>query len=569
MGVILDVNWVYWDKATQAKTVGWPYASPFAYQRIAADAAEYAAAGFTVVNFPPSCECGGGTESDGYDLKDNYSFDNTAFGTREMLQQAVAVAHANGLQVYGDLVLHQYGGYPNGTYPTLRFPKHPTCFSQESTVGGVPTDPVPNTEGNYSFGDMACYFTSLPGGYMYFGAIAAAQWQTASLGFDGYRVDDVKGTYVGIVKGILDAPVISDLFAFGEYFDGNPSAVSYWVNYDMDRRASVLDFAFKFNVSGICNNNSTSWMGALANIGWCTTDAFTAVTFLESADTDTTVGEQLVWNKILGYAIMLTFPGYPRVYYRDWSTDENCYGLKPLINNLIWIHENLAQGDFVPLIDDDPQVFVHARLGYGDAPGCIAAFNNDQWHAHAVTVPTYFGSNQRVHEYTGLGGYYDDLWTDGEGRLTFTIPRNDNGLSYLVFGLPGVEGEGFERAARETTQVIYGAADLNIPAATNGTLTITPRLYAAAGTQMTLLLAPDMTEWGNDVELALVVAGPSGSTVAMLAFDDQSDAGTAQELNIPKAPATGFYTLSLVGTNLPPAGCAFSITATYTAPKGV
>ena len=559
---------MFYDTKTESKAVGWPYAAPFAYERITGDAAEYRAAGFTAINFPPSCECGGGTQSDGYDLKNNYSYRNTAFGTEEMLRQAIAVVHANGMQAYGDLVLHQYGGYPNGTYPTGRFPKHPTCFSVESTKGGVPSDPVPNEQGNYSFGDMACYYTSTPDGYMYEGAIAAAQWQTDTLGYDGYRIDDVKGTYVGVVRDLVKSQ--PGKFFFGEYFDGEPGNISYWVNYDMQHTCSVLDFAFKFNVTDICNNNSNSWMGALSYIGWCQSDASTAVTFMESADTDTTPGEQCVWNKILGYAIMLTFPGYPRVYYRDWSTDENCYGLKDKINNLIWIHENLAQGEQVVRLGDDPQVFVHERLGYGGAPGCLAAFNNDQWNDYTRSVQTNFGSNQRVHEYTGNGGYYDDLWTDDAGVLTFTVPRNDNGMSFLIFGIPGVEGRSFTDAPIVTKQMIEGAADLakdgGLAPVTDAGLTISPRLWVAADTVLGLALAPDMAGWGNAVELSLTVTAPDGIVLDTLAFDSQGEASQGMTV---RTTAAGWHTLTLAGSGLPAAGTGFKITATYMAPKGI
>jgi alpha-amylase len=485
-----------------------------------------------------------------------------------MLRQAIAVVHSNGMQAYGDLVLHQYGGYPEGKYTTGRFPKTPTCFSIESTVGGVPSDPVPNEQGNYSFGDMACYYTSTPGGYMYFGAITAAQWQTATLGFDGYRIDDVKGTYVGVVRDLVASQ--PGKFFFGEYFDGNPSAISSWVNYDMRHSCSVLDFAFKFNVGDICNSESNAWMGALSYIGWCQSDASTAVTFCESADTDTTIGEQIVWNKMLGYAIMLTFPGYPRVYYRDWSTDENCYGLKTFINNLIWIHENLAQGEQVIRLGDDPQVFVHERLGYGDAPGCLAAFNNDQYNEYTRTVSTAFGTNQRIHEYTGNGDYYEDIWTDDAGRLTFTLPKNDNGMSYLVFALPGVEGATFSDVALPTTQMIEGSADLAVDGglgpALSGTLTVTPRLWAAKGTEMMVRFAPSMVGWMNTTDLNLEIASSAGEVIGQLSYDDQGSA--TQEMTL-TCPADDWFTVTLAGTELPIAGSPFIITTTYTAPKGI
>jgi alpha-amylase len=47
---------------------------------------------------------------------------------------------------------------------------------------------------------------------------------------------------------------------------------------------------------------------------------------------------------LLGYAYILTSEGYPCVYYRDYISDKNCFGLKGSIDNLIWIHEKPAEG---------------------------------------------------------------------------------------------------------------------------------------------------------------------------------------------------------------------------------
>jgi len=61
-------------------------------------------------------------------------------------------------------------------------------------------------------------------------------------------------------------------------------------------------------------------------------------------DTDLQTSQKIVTNKLLGYAYILTSEGYPSVFYKDYSTDPGCYGLKAQIDNLIWIHEVLANG---------------------------------------------------------------------------------------------------------------------------------------------------------------------------------------------------------------------------------
>lgn len=572
MGVMLDTNWRR-DTPTGQNIVGWPTpgrTQVSAYQRIARQAQLFAQSGFTAVGLPPSTMGAAGRFSGGYDLKENYRLGTpgnpTAFGTSEELRAVVAAVHANGMDCYGDLVLHQYDGFdptqpyfPAGAdgFSPGRFPKQPSYF-----VGPPPNvavDPVPDANGNFGFGAMAAY---MPPGDMLRLTVEAAQWLAATTGMDGFRIDDVKGTNWDAVGAVLNAPGLSHLFAFGEYFDGNTAALWNWANTLMRRRAAVLDFGFKFNVGNICNNTSRAWMGALANIGYCTTDEFLAVTFVDSADTDTSAGEQVIWNKALAYGLMLTFPGYPRVYYRDWSTDADCYGLMPTINNFIYIHEHFAHGAFVPRLDTDSQVFIHERTGLGEqAPGCVAFFNNDRWSAYTRTVPTTLGPNQRVHEYTGK---YGDLWTDYYGNLTATVPPNDNGFGSLVFA-KWIQPEAYGIRSRGTSQLFEGAADLSegIPIA-NGLVSI-GRVLCAADTTITLSGTIAMDGWTEGTRVTLTLQNASGIEIAVIAHTLVSN---TKWLSI-KLPADGFYEILAWGMLIPAAKSAFKIRVDYTAPQVV
>jgi hypothetical protein len=100
-------------------------------------------------------------------------------------------------------------------------------------------------------------------------------------------------------------------------------------------------------------------------------------------------------------------------------------------------------------------------------------------------------------------------------------------------------------------------------------LLITPKLWVAAVTVMTLAPTPDRTGWDNDVELGLVVTGPDGRTLDVLAYDDQGAA--TQELRVATTTTTtttttGWHGLALVGAGLPEDGSAFEIVVRYTAP---
>ena len=476
--------------------------------------------------------------------------------------------HAHGIQVFGDLVLHQYDGRAGGVYPSKRFPKSPTCFARSATIpGGVDPDPVPDQSGNYSFGDPPAYVegryspTDEPG-YMHDGAIAAAQQIRRTFDFDGFRIDDAKGTNAAIVYDLTHAEHLSDTQVFYEYFDGNSGAISNYVNGYEKRRGSVLDFAFKFNTGNICNNNSRVWMGQLADIGWCDIDATTAITFCESADTDTSYGQNTIWNKALQYAFLLTFRGLPMVFWRDYAALANCYGLKPIIDNLLWIHRNLAQGDRIVRLDTHPQVFVMERAGYGGASGCVCFFNNDQFNEYTITVPTTLGAYAETHEYTGLGPY-DNTWTDGDGNLTMTVPRNDNGMGYLVCARPF---GGLEQVAQPatTTQTLFGAVDLApmFDAVSNLELLLSP-LWVAADTEFVCTLTVDKTRLLPGASVTINLYGPGGARIVLDTSNNPGDVFDITATARTRTTAWGWHTLSLSGAGLPTDGAAFELSVTY------
>jgi alpha-amylase len=550
--------------------------APWWWDHLASQAADFRRCGFTAVLLPPVCKTASGAapDADGYGLYDNYDIGSkqqvyaleTRFGDHERLRRLIGILHACGLDVYGDVVMHQYDGGDNGTYRYLgadgrtlngRFPKHPSCF-----VGNpprVPVDPVANPEGNFGFGDMVSYINSTPKGYMLGGAIDAADWLTRTLDLEGYRIDDVKGMAVQAVRQLLDSKSMAGRFAVGEYFDGNADALNWWVwNSGMQGRCQVFDFTLHWTIQAMCNNNSSWWMGGLQGAGYVARDPMHAVTFVDNPDTDLSYGENVIWNKLLGYALILTAEGYPAVYYKDYSTDAGCYALKPFIDNLIWIHENLAFGTTLTRWGNDPQVYVYERQGY---PGLLVALNNDQWSSATRTVQTSFGANVQLHEYTGK---HAEVWTDGEGRATFTIPRNDDGQSYLCFSRTGYS-QAFELDERTTTQSLFGAADLDTGPAENAREVRAGRIWCRAGGAVAAQLRSDTTGWDDNAGIVIDACDPAGDVLASASFTKAAD-----HAQLRATPASdGWLSVYVKGHGLPAAGSSYAITVTYTGTQGL
>jgi alpha-amylase len=141
---------------------------PWWWDHLASQAAAFRAAGFTAILLPPvlKTQSGASPGADGYSVFDDYDLGNknqfftkpTRFGTRERLQRCTAIMRANRLDIYLDIVMHQWDGGNDFTYSYPganshggpgRLPKHKTCF-----VPDVPRDPIagPVSE-DFAFGD--------------------------------------------------------------------------------------------------------------------------------------------------------------------------------------------------------------------------------------------------------------------------------------------------------------------------------------------------------------------------------------------------------------------------------
>ena len=252
----------------------------------------------------------------------------------------------------------------------------------------------------------------------------------------------------------------------------------------MNCRCCTFDFGLRFTLTAMCNNGSRWDMGQLDHPNFMGRDPAHAVTFIENHDTD--LHFPAIWNKILGYAYLLTSEGYPCVYYKDYATDPGCYGLKPVIDNLVWIHENLANGQTL-FRHKEYQFVVYERTGW---PNLLVGLNNDMYNGwKTVTVQTGFGGNVQLHDYSGHAG---DVWTDGQGNVTIGIPPNDNGHGYVCYSRAGLDKPNPVHRY-ETTQVFEGAADLDIGPAIGGTTGTVGRIWCDAGFPIQLIPETDTT----------------------------------------------------------------------------
>ena len=280
------------------------------------------------------------------------------------------------------------------------------------------------------------------------------------------------------------------------------------------------------------------------------------MTFVENHDTDRS--SPIIQNKALAYAYILTSEGYPCVFYRDYSTDAGSYGLKPVIDNLIWIHEKLAGGATQQRWKSH-DVFCYERQSY---PNLLTGLNNNGSAAQTITVQTNFGANIPLHDYTGHAG---DVTTNGGGGVTITIPANVNGAGYVCYSRAGIAG-GFSTAGYSVTQEYAGAQDLDIRPADNTGLNQVCRVYAVAGQPITGTLNYDASNWNAVTAIYVELDSPNSAIMATRTFFRNTPQGSALSA---LATVSGWHVFKIrayypTAKNPKP---AFWLRATYTAPQ--
>ena len=554
---------------------------PWLWDFLAKEASALRRVGFTALQLPPASKVqgGAGRGCDGYgvfDLRDLGSKPQqgstpTRYGSVDSLRRMIACCHAVGIDVYLDIVLHQLIG-ENGGPGVFRYlgadgrsligrgPMHPGCF-RGGTSNNDPIPPfrhedaVPAPRFDFPFGREKVYQNCDPPNYTISDAIDFGDWLFRTTDADGMRFDDVKGTWAPFVAKFMRSKSMASKFAYSEYFDGNPALLNAWAtNPPMSSRSLVEDFTLHWALQTACDGENAQ---ALNGAGYASWNPFLSCTFVDNPDTDTTPGQQIVSNKLLAYAFILTNEGYPFVYGKDYFDGEvwpGAYGLKPWIDNLIWIHENLAFGTIVTQYVDN-KVIVLNRTG---GPGLLTALNFDTVNSRSITCATSFGPNVQLHDYTGR---HPDIWTNAQGHASFSIPSNahQTGQSHLCFSRVG-QGTPIGLRPRATSQTFFGADDLDLPSLRNEVISI-GRIYAERDILVTVSLNPSGTAWVPGATVALEMIDEGGRVLGRQVVRHGSTPGRLEAT--PKV--AGWHTFRAAGSGL--SGAApFELAVTYHGP---
>lgn len=446
-----DVNGVmlqawYWDQPHRSP---WTRGNEQWWETLARMMPQLREWGFTGLWIPPPTKAAGGGFSSGYDLYDPYDLGSkdqrgtipTKWGSKENLLKMISMAHANGLDVYADIVPNHRAGGDNGGYVY-------------TPVGSEGPGRFPMAEWDFHKGGQGDWDMDVAGqrdmaqgvDYVRDHLFRWIRWFDKQTGVDGYRIDAVKHMPPGFTEGLLyqvQEGLGQRRFSVGEFYDGNPNTLSWWVNA-VNRRSSVFDFTTFFELLSMAHGNGYYDMRRLRNRF---PDHERAVTFCNNHDTHRRAnGLHLFMRAHLAHAFIMAAPGYPKVYWLDLFEDNG--DVREWMLNLVWIHHMFARGTGIERWADG-DLYVLEREG-----NLLAGFNdsNNAWRTEWVR--TSFGPNVRLHDYAlGVG----DVWTNQDGWARVAVPPG----GYVMYARDGMQGRRPATPSRRTRQEWEAAADMD------------------------------------------------------------------------------------------------------------
>lgn len=393
---------------------------------------DWSANGIDKIWLPPASKGQSGGYSMGYDPSDYFDFGEynqhgtteTRFGSRAELENLIAKAHQNHIQVIADIVLgHNSGGgaqknpFRNKETYTLFDPTHGNASGKfnRSYLDFHPNDFHDHDEGADFFSEQdLCHHKEYVQNWLWKADYSLAKYYKNTLHFDGWRFDYVKSFGAWVVKDWL-ASVGG--FAVGEYWDGDAQKLNQWVK---DSGASAFDFACFYEIEKALDSKRN--MRMLMNPMLRTLNPEKAVTFVANHDTEKDSNPNNVISperKLLAYAYLLTHSGYPCVFISDYEKPE----WKEKIQKLLQIHRSLAIGEEKFYLASDTE-FIDFRLGNDQSPGLLLFLNNGDNPA-TRTIPTHW-KNKVLLDYTQQ---QTQLYkTDAQGKVALTVPARSYGI---------------------------------------------------------------------------------------------------------------------------------------------
>ncbi len=442
------------------------------YDSLSNLAPRLASAGFGGIWFPSPVKGAGGGFSMGYDPYDHYDFGEyyqmgskeTRFGSKDELIHAINIFHQVGIEVYADAVMnHVNGGEAKAPYECKPYPSYPDSgwvifnypygsgrFKKDASYF-YPNSQTCNVNPPYHGADDPIYqfgmWLAKDRSFVRDSLIAWGKYLKNVLGFDGFRLDAVKGIDPAFMGPWIQA-VNGGGFNVAEYY-GSTGDIGYWLNQTQNvhgGNVSMFDFPLRFVLKDMCNNTSGTFdMNTLDGAGLINSgiSGFDVSTFVENHDMDR-IGwdgsidnghDPVITNKEMAYAYTLMSEGRPSVFFKDYVD----YGFAGKIDTLIWIRKTFVYGGTTKRSGLNPwylggngvqsdlakNLYIGRRDGGNNKPQVFLILNNHPTEWRGVWVNSNHPS-QTFRDYTGKAM---DKISQADGRVELWAPPR----SYAIY----------------------------------------------------------------------------------------------------------------------------------------
>jgi len=503
----------YWDVPVdeQAKDGSW-------WDHLREMAPELKAAGISSLWTPIPAKGNWGIVDSGYGIYDHYDLGNydqkgsveTRYGSRAELERMIGAMHDVGINVYSDVVLnHLYGGdenfeanpvvtayvkagrgepYPESdirwvdsvayTRTHLFSPKHTgegepnyewhyEHFHPSSATDSLTdfTDDVLRPRTKFFGNDLDTYNEEVQQRLCDWG-----KWLKEAVGFDGFRLDFVRGLQPEFVSRWVKGLPLHDgkqPFIVGEYWAADGRYIKEWVDSVAKGGADVhaFDFPLKFTLTDMCNKSGDEFdMTQLAHAGMIRNNtgfalpADNGVTFVDNHDTGKEHDKWLTRDFAMAYAYILTHEGTPCVFYPHFyavtqhDVDNKSLevtapvDLQQAIRQLIDIRHQYLGGSLAVLTeignpspaDITKHVYAARRQGNGTKDGAIIVLNNHDTDTLSVTVTVNSEgfTNWSGQKLVNLFNPKETETVSSDGRVTLSAPNRGYNIWVLQRDTP-------------------------------------------------------------------------------------------------------------------------------------
>lgn len=444
------------------------------WERLKSDAGHLKELGINAIWIPP-CYKATGTNDTGYGIYDAYDlgeFDQkgsirTKYGTKEELHAAIDALHAEGIQVYADVVLnHRASADETETFYVVEVDSQDRnkVLGEAFEIEGWTKFTFPGRQNKYSDfqfnhthfngtdynnrdGKTSIYLMAQQGkewdkevdkefgnyDYLMYANIDYEvpevrehtkewlEWFVNETHVDGIRLDAIKHINYGFMKELTDFAMEKfgkDFFIVGEYWQGNVDTLENYLD-NIDYNFDLFDVALHFNFYKAAKEGKSYPINKIFDNTLVQEKTTFAVTFVDNHDSQPQQALSSFvdrWFSPIAYSmILLRKDGYPCIFYGDYYGISGEHPVDPIredLDKLLRLRSMNAYGDQVDYFDNDTVI---AWVRYGDAEhpdGCAVVLSNGDVGDMQLNVGE------------GKGG---QVWADQMGRMQDPVVIDDNG----------------------------------------------------------------------------------------------------------------------------------------------